>query len=144
MLDRTSATLEEIRTGIDVQSAAVAALVDQASAGIGKAGAEAAESLAANVDHANGSLEGLSSRVAEQDRASQQMIAEIDRGLALIDERFSELAANGDERANRFLESLTRARAELDTLAAAGELAGHRDRLDRRAHRRRFARASTG
>ena len=27
------------------------------------------------------------------------MIAEIDRGLALIDQRFTELAANGDERA---------------------------------------------
>ena len=39
--------------GIDVQAAAVAALVAQASAGIGKAGADAAESLAANLDHAN-------------------------------------------------------------------------------------------
>jgi ABC-type transporter Mla subunit MlaD len=45
------------------------------------------------------------------------MIAEIERGLALIDQRFTELATNGDERANRFLESLTRARTELDTLA---------------------------
>jgi len=118
LLERTSTTLDEIRVGINVQSAAVAALVDQASAGIGKAGAEAAESLAANVDHASASLEGLSHRVAEQDRSSQRMIAEIDRGLALIDERFAELAAHGDERANRFLESLTRARSELDTLAA--------------------------
>lgn len=118
LLERTSATLEEIRTGISVQSAAVAALVEQASAGIGKAGSEAAESLAANVDHANSSIESLSQRVAEQDRASQRMIAEIDRGLALIDERFGQLAEHGDERANRFLESLTRARAELDTLAA--------------------------
>lgn len=118
LLERTSATLDEIRAGIDVQSAAVAALVEQASAGIGKAGAEAAESLAANVHHANTSLESLSVRVAEQDQASQRMIAEIDRGLAMIDERFGELAAHGDERANRFLESLTRARTELDTLAA--------------------------
>jgi len=118
LLERTSVTLEEIRTGIDVQSAAVAALVEQASAGIGKAGAEASESLAANVDHANSSLESLSQRVAEQDRSSQRMIAEIDRGLAMIDERFAELAAHGDERANRFLESLTRARTELDSLAA--------------------------
>src|SRR4029079_5025999 len=62
--------------------------------------------------------ESLSNRVAEQDRASQSMIAEIGRGLALIDKRFTELAANGDERANHFLESLTRARVELDTLAA--------------------------
>ena len=118
LLERTSVTLGEIRSGIDVQSAAVAALVEQASAGIGKAGAEASESLAANVGQANSSLETLSQRVAEQDHASQRMIAEIDRGLAMIDERFGQLAANGDERANRFLESLSRARTELDTLAA--------------------------
>jgi hypothetical protein len=118
LLERTSATLERIRTGIDVQAGAVTALLAQASAGIGKAGADAAESLAANIDHANSSLHGLSARVAEQDRASQHMIAEIERGLALIDERFTELAANGDERANRFLQSLTRARAELDTLSS--------------------------
>ena len=111
-------TLEQIRSGIDVQAAAVSALVGQASAGIGRAGADAAESLARNVEQASLSLEGISSRVAEQDRASQRMIAEIERGLALIDQRFTELAANGDERANRFLESLTRARTELDTLAA--------------------------
>ena len=118
LLGRTSDTLEQIRSGIDIQAAAVAALVSQASAGIGKAGAVAAESLSANIDHASTTLEGLSTRVAEQDRASQKMIAEIERGLALIDERFTELAANGDERANRFLQSLTRARTELDTLSA--------------------------
>src|SRR5438309_2185563 len=117
LLARTADSLEQIRSGIDVQAAAVAALVAQASAGIGKAGADAAESLSANLDHANSSLESLSSRVAEQDRASQSMIAEIERGLALIDQRFTELAANGDERANHFLESLTRARLELDTMA---------------------------
>ena len=118
LLGRTSETLDQIRTGIDVQSAAVAALVAQASAGIGKAGADAAESLASNIDHATSSLDGLTARVAEQERASQSMIAEIERGLALIDQRFTELAENGDERANRFLQSLTRARTELDTLAS--------------------------
>ena len=118
LLERTSATLEQIRGGIDAQAAAVTALVEQASAGIGKAGADASESLAANLTHANASLGALSNRVAEQDRASQHMVAEIDRGLALIDERFTALAATGDERANRFLNSLGRARAELDTLAA--------------------------
>ena len=117
LLDRASATLEEIWPGIDAQACAVAALVEQASAGIGKTGAEASESLAANIQHANTSIELLSMRVADQEQASQRMLTEIDRGLALIDERFSELATHGDERANRFLESLTRARTELDTLA---------------------------
>ncbi|HYX47915.1 MAG TPA: hypothetical protein VE820_13990 [Sphingomicrobium sp.] len=118
LLERTAATLGEIRSGIDVQSNAVAALVEQASAGLGRAGMDAAESLAANVAHASSSLEHLSARVAEQDRASQLMIAEIDRGLAMIDQRFTELASSGDERANRFIELLSRARTELDTLAS--------------------------
>jgi hypothetical protein len=118
LLNRTSDTLQEIRAGIDTQSAAVAALVQQVSAGIGKAGSQASESLASNIERASVSLDGLSNRVAEQDRASQTMIAEIERGLSLIDQRFAELAANGDERANHFLTSLTRARTELDTLAA--------------------------
>jgi len=118
LLERTSATLDSIRGGIDAQAAAVSALVEQASAGIGKAGAEASEALALNVDHANSSLTHLSTSVAEQERASQRMIAEIDRGLSMIDQRFTELASNGDERANHFLNSLTRARGELDALAA--------------------------
>jgi ABC-type transporter Mla subunit MlaD len=118
LLDRTSATLQDIRSGIDAQAAAVAALVEQAEAGISRAGAEASQSLASNIQQASSSLEGLSSRVAEQERVSHRMIAELERGLALIDERFSELASRGDERANHFLESLARARAELDTLAA--------------------------
>jgi DNA repair exonuclease SbcCD ATPase subunit len=125
LLDRASTGLDEIRSGIDAQAAAVAALVQQASAGLGQAGMQASESLASNIDRANASIEGLSNRVAEQDRASQRMIAEIDRGLALIDERFAELAANGDNRANHFLEALTRARTELDTLAAQSGTQDH-------------------
>ena len=143
LLERTSATLNDIRSGIDAQSAAVAALVDQASAGLGKAGAEASATLAANVDHASSALEGLSGSVAEQERASQRMIAEIDRGLTMIDDRFAELASRGDERANHFLNSLTRARTELDSLAAqagtqdsaigslAGRTASLRESIDR-------------
>ena len=117
LLDRSSVSLQEIRSGIDAQAAAVAALVDQASAGLGKAGADSAEALSVNIGKANDSLANLSTQVAEQERASQRMIAEIDRGLALIDQRFTELASHGDERANHFLESLTRARTELDALS---------------------------
>jgi len=121
LLERTSTTLEGIRSGIDAQAAAVAALVEQSSAGIGKTGAQASEALALNVDHANAALATLSGSVAEQERASQRMIAEIDRGLTMIDERFTELASHGDERANHFLRSLTRARAELDLIAERAE-----------------------
>ena len=124
LLDRTATTLDEIRTGIDTQSAAVAALVEQASAGIGRAGVEAADVLGTKIGQAGASLDGLSARVAEQERVSQRMFAEIDRGLTLIGERFAELSTHGDDRANHFLGSLARARAELDGLA---EQAGSQD-----------------
>jgi len=117
LLNRTATTLDGIRSGIDAQAAAVSALVEQASAGIGRAGVEAADVLGTKIGQAGASLDGLSARVAEQERVSQRMFAEIDRGLTLIDERFAELAAQGDGRANHFLESLARARAELDGLA---------------------------
>jgi hypothetical protein len=124
LLDRTATTLDEIRGGIDTQAAAVAALVEQASAGIGRAGIEAADVLGTKIGQAGASLDGLSARVAEQERISQRMFAEIDRGLTLIGERFAELSAHGDDRANHFLGSLARARTELDALA---EQAGSQD-----------------
>jgi len=124
LLDRTATTLDEIRSGIDTQAAAVSALVDQASAGIGRAGIEAADVLGSKIGQAGASLDGLSARVAEQERVSQRMFAEIDRGLTLIGERFAELSAHGDDRANHFLGSLARARTELDALA---EQAGSQD-----------------
>lgn len=119
LLERTSVTLAEIRNGIDVQAEAVRALVDQAAAGIGKAGGESADALAANVSKANSALLTMSEQIAERETASRQMLHEIERGLALIDQRFTELASSGDDRANHFLESLTRARGELDQLASS-------------------------
>ena len=116
LLDRTAASLDDIRGGIDVQAAAVAALVEQASAAIGRAGVDSAEALGANVSSANAALETLSARVAEQDRASQKLVAEIDRALAELDNRFAALAESGDERAARFVDAIGRSRAELEAM----------------------------
>jgi archaellum component FlaC len=116
LLDRTATTLDEIRGGIDVQSAAVTALVEQASSGIGRAGVDAAGALETNVSAANSALEMLSTKVAEQERASQRMVAEIDRAFSELDQRFAALAESGDERAGRFLQALGQSRAELEAL----------------------------
>jgi archaellum component FlaC len=116
LLDRTSSTLEEIRSGIDVQAAAVTALVEQASAGIGRAGVDAAEALGNNVNAAASALDSLSGRVAEQERASQHMIAEIERALGELEQRFAALADSGDERAERFRDAVGQSRSELEAL----------------------------
>lgn len=122
LLDRTSMTLDEIRGGIDAQAAAVTALVEQASSGIGRAGVDAAEALGSNVNAATQALDSLSGRVAEQERASQHMIAEIERALGELEQRFAALAESGDERAERFLDAVGRSRSELDELGQQTDL----------------------
>ena len=117
LMTRAAATLEQIRSGIDTQAAAVASLVEQSSAGIGRTGAEAAESLASNVSAANVALDGLTSRIAEQERASQRIVAETSRALAELDQHFAGLAETGDQRAASFAKSIGRARTELQQLS---------------------------
>src|SRR5207253_8694340 len=56
LLGRTVAALDEIRTGIDVQAAAVSALVEQASAGFNRTGVEASEAIESHVSSASGAL----------------------------------------------------------------------------------------
>ena len=119
LLARAAVALSEVRGGIDAQSAAVSALVAQSQAGIGRAGMDASAVLGERLASAGAALDGLSTRVAEQDRASQRMIADLDTGLAALDERFFDLARAGDERAGHVQVALNRLRTELETLAVS-------------------------
>ncbi|MCY7271971.1 MAG: hypothetical protein LH485_07985 [Sphingomonas bacterium] len=133
LLMRSAQALEEIRGGIDLQSQAVTALIDQAKAGIGRTGIDAAEAMGSRLASAQGSLEGLAERVMEQDSASQRMIAGIGGGLAALEERFAALALDGDSRAESISNSLTRVRGELD--AIAGQSGQHEGAMETLAER---------
>jgi hypothetical protein len=119
LLARSAEALTEIRGGIDAQAAAVAALVSQSQAGIGRAGIDASELLGERLASAGAALDGLSSRIAEQERSSQRLMADLDVGLAALDERFLDLARSGDERATHVQTALSRLRSELETLSTA-------------------------
>ncbi|HEU0311320.1 MAG TPA: hypothetical protein VFR36_08900 [Sphingomicrobium sp.] len=136
LLARSAEALTEIRTGVDTQAAAVSALVAQAQAGIGRAGIDASEILGERLASAGASLDGLTARIAEQERASQRLVADLDLGLAALDERFMDLARSGDERASHVQAALGRLRAELEELSrtTAGQdvgLDGLADRTER-------------
>jgi predicted nucleic acid-binding Zn-ribbon protein len=119
LLARSAEALAEIRGGIDAQAAAVAALVAQSQAGIGRAGIDASEMLGERLASAGAALDGLSGRIAEQERSSQRLMADLDVGLAALDERFLDLARSGDERANHVQTALSRLRSELESLSTA-------------------------
>jgi len=117
LMQRAAEGLEEIRGGIDLQASAVAALLDQATAGLGKAGIDSAQALGQRLEAAGGSLDTLTVRIAEQERASQRMIADIGMGVATLDERFAQMAADGDSRAAAIVNALNRMRTELEALS---------------------------
>lgn len=133
LLGRTAETLDQIRSGIDTHSTAVAALVEQASAGIDRAGGDAAEALGESIANANQALDALTSRLAEQERASQRITAETARALDELDRHFVALADQGDERAAAFVASIGRARSELQALGdEAGSQQGNVGELESR------------
>ena len=118
LLNRTVGALDEIRAGIDVQAAAVSALVEQASAGFARTGVEASEAIEGHVGNASAALDTLAVKVAEQERASQRMLADVDLALSGLTQRFGELASHGDDRATAILGAIGRARTELESLGA--------------------------
>ena len=116
LLVRAADSLFEIRAGIDAQAASVSALLEQAQAGLGRAGIDASQALGQRLDSASGSLDALSARIAEQERASQRLVADLDQGLIALDQRFGALSEQGDERAQRLSGLVGRLRGDLDSL----------------------------
>jgi hypothetical protein len=124
LLERTGEALSSIRSGIDEQAAAVRALVEQSAAAIGIAGQEAATQLGSRLGSAGQALDGLASRIAEQDRAVTALVAGLERQLAEVDQRFVDLAAEGDLRAQAVASAIDRVRRELDGLGAQQAASG--------------------
>jgi DNA repair exonuclease SbcCD ATPase subunit len=124
LLERTGEALGLIRSGIDEQAAAVRALVDQSAAALGVAGQEAALQLGSRLSTAGQALDGLAARVAEQDRAVTALVAGLERQLAEVDQRFVDLAAEGDMRAQAVAGAIDRVRRELDGLGAQQAASG--------------------
>ncbi|WP_260484203.1 hypothetical protein [Sphingomicrobium flavum] len=142
LLATTAEALGEIRSGIDTQAAAVAALVSQAQAGISATGGEAAATLSRQIGEADSRLSALGKRVMAQDAATSAMIDQFTRGLSALDDQFQTLALNGDERAQSMQSVISGVREKLEevaatagaqdeTLAAIGERAsGLRDQVN--------------
>ena len=142
LLARTSEALSEVRSGIDTQAVAVRALVSESAAGLGRAGQEAADQLGARLGSAAGALDGLTSRIAEQDRAVTALVAGLERQLGEVDQRFVDLAAEGDSRAQAVATAIDRVRRELEALAAQQASSG--GTLDDLARRTEHLRQSIG
>ena len=118
MLMATSAdALEDIRNGIDTQAAAVAALVNQARAGLERTGSEATDQLESQIAASDTALSALTQRIKEQDEAGRRMLGDLEQGLASLDANYARFADNGDQRAVAITEALRTVRERLNDIA---------------------------
>lgn len=115
-LARTSDALEETRRGIEAQTEAMLAAVEQSRAAIARAGAEDAESLSKRIAEIAIDVEALGARLAAHDGTGRALVAWLGNGLADIEARLAALDSDSVERTERLG----------DAIAA---LSGHADRL---------------
>ena len=139
LLSTSADALEEIREGIDMQAAAVAALVNQAQAGMQRTGSDTVEALGRSIAASDEALAALGQRIERQDQSARRMLADFEQGLAGLDQNFDHFAQEGDRRALALVEMLRSVRERLNEIA--GDNVAQGDALEALSHRTREVKA---
>jgi hypothetical protein len=117
---RAADAVDAARTGLDTQSAAVLASIEQSRAAFDGAGEEAARGVAARLDEIGVKIENLAGRIAAQDSASHELVTRLAAELGELDSRFDQLGRAGASESERLADGI---RALRDSARAlAGEL----------------------
>jgi hypothetical protein len=139
-LVRAADAVEETRKGIDTQSAAMLAMVEQGRAALDRAGSDAARSLAHRLDELGTKVDGLASRLAAQDAASHALIGNLDKALGEIERRFIALGDTGTERTADLAEAIVALSTHVEQMGAS--LTGGGDAADALLQRATLLRSS--
>lgn len=118
-LGNAAEAVDETRRGIEAQSAAMLAMIEQAAAALHHAGADSSQSLTHRLDEISGRIDALSTRLKSQDAASQALLAGLDKGVADVEARFAELGESGAAETARLAESVGTLRALADGIDAS-------------------------
>lgn len=101
--EATTAALDTTRAGVDAQTAALLASVDQARVAVEHIGGEAARAMQKRLDRLIEAADELGRSLGEQDARSQAFISTVERSFGVLDAKLANAATSGN--------------ATLDTLA---------------------------
>ncbi|ABQ69554.1 hypothetical protein Swit_3207 [Rhizorhabdus wittichii RW1] len=132
-LDKTALAIEQTRTGLDAQRAAMAAMIDHGRAALDEAGTAAAASIAQRLTDMSGLSQTLSQQLAQQDEDARRLFANLEHALGAIESRFEALGATGTEQTADLAELIVTLSEHADGLgqAVTNSLAGARTLTDR-------------
>jgi hypothetical protein len=107
-LAQAALAIEETRKGMEAQSAAMLAMIEQGRAALNQAGADSARSLAQRLEEIGGKVDSLAARLAAQDAASHTLVGSLDAALTEIERRFAVLGETGAERTADLAEAIVK------------------------------------
>ncbi len=123
-LERAATALETARHGMEAQGAAMLAMVEQNQAALATAGADSAESISRRVTEVRNEINHIAKSFADQDAASQRLVARLHADLGLVETRFSEFDVGGIARTERLSTAILALRNHADDLTGALETGG--------------------
>ncbi|MFW2830227.1 hypothetical protein [Sphingomonas sp. ID0503] len=125
-LRQAAEAFEQTRAGIDQQSAAMLAMVDQGQVALGQAGVRAAAELGERIEAVVAQLDTLGDRLAIHDQDNSTVFARITRHLVELETRYVVIGESGLAKTGQLDGALAALRGEIEQLTnsmAAGDLA---------------------
>ncbi len=127
-MTRAADSIDQTRGGLETQSQALMAMIEQSRAAFENAGAETSRNLAEKLDDAAVKIETLASRLAQQDGVSEALLTRLIGQLGELDGQLAALGRSGEEQHGRLATSLETVRAA--AAALRGEIAVGGDQTD--------------
>ncbi len=120
-LERAAQALAAAREGMEAQGAAMLAMVEQSQAALQAAGSDSSDALSQRVAAIAERVDSMAKVFADQDTASQAMVARIGTDLDAMEARIAAVGEQGTQRTGELAAAMGNLRDHADTLQAALE-----------------------
>lgn len=90
-VEKATRGMEDSRRGMDVQSSAMIAMIEQGRAALDRAGIESTQLIAGRIEEVGRQVDGITARLSSQEAASASMLNHLQRALGEAEARFASL-----------------------------------------------------
>lgn len=109
--------VDQTRRGLEAQSAAMMAMIEQAAAALERTGANSASAIGQRLDEIGARIETIASRLAAQGEASELLLSALDRSLDEVETRFTKLGVAGETGTAQLEQAIATLRGHTESLA---------------------------
>jgi hypothetical protein len=95
--DKTARGIEDARRGMDVQSSAMIAMIEQGREALDQAGIDSTQAIAQRIEDVGRQVDSITARLAAQEESSSALFNHLERALGEVESRFASLKDTATE-----------------------------------------------